>query len=358
MKIVDRYIVRSILKTAVAAIAIFALLLAAVELFMKMDQIMRGDIPINRLLIYLSLSIPEYLMMVASLSLLFATTYFYSMLSANNERIALLNAGISDMRLRVPVIILAAVLTILGLVYQEYALNRIITDKNRLELELFGLSSTSDMRNIVLKGDDGYLIYTSSFSEHNQEIYSPILVRYEGSSIILRLEAEYAEYADNGRWIFNNARIYKQDESGLRSFYEKSWEEESFNMPVHLFRSQNLSIETMEGKEARTYLQRLRQADRAGWQEKATDYYRSAFQPLAIFTLMAISALMDYRFKKSVLLFSIIQSLSVAVVYYVADMVFSIAGHQGAVAPYMTVVLPIAITLLLSFIISLISRKI
>ena len=37
MKIIDKYIVKSILKTAVAAIMIFAMLLAAVELFMKMD---------------------------------------------------------------------------------------------------------------------------------------------------------------------------------------------------------------------------------------------------------------------------------------------------------------------------------
>ncbi len=356
MKIIDKYIVKSILKTAVAAIMIFAMLLAAVELFMKMDQIMRGDIPLSSLILYLSLSIPEYLMMVASLSLLFATTYFFSMLSANNEKIALLNAGLSSWRLRIPVIVLAIILTFIGMVYQEFALNKIITDKNRLELELFGLSSTNDMRNIVLRGNNGYLIYTSAFSEENEEIYSPVLVRQENGEIMLRLEAQYASYSDDV-WHFYNARVYRRDNGQFESVFEREVVEDDFSMPIHLFRSQNLNIETMEGREARMYLKRLYSADISSWQEKATDYYRSAFQPLAILTLMVISVLMNYHFKKNVLLFSIIQSLSIAVVYYVADMVFSIAGHQGAVEPYMTVVLPIAITVLLSFIISLSSRK-
>ncbi len=355
MKIIDRYIIKSILKTAFAAIMIFALLLAAVELFMKMDQIMRGDIPIMSLLHYLSLSIPEYLMMVTSLSLLFATTYFLSSLSANNERIALLNAGLSPWRLREPVIVLAIILTLLGMCYQELLLNKVTTDKNRLELELFGLSSTQDMRNIVLKSENGYLIYTKAFSESREEIYSPVLVRYDGDRLVLRLEAESAKYSD-GKWSFKNAKLYMLTDDDFSSRLESAWIESDFDMPIHLFRSQNLNIETMEGRDARDYLKRLYIADRTEWQAKATDYYRSAFQPLAIFTLMLISVLMNYSFKKNVLLFSIIESLSIAVVYYVADMVFSIAGHQGAIAPYLTVVLPILVTAALSFVISLTSR--
>lgn len=357
MKIIDKYIISSILKTAFVAIMIFALLLAAVELFMKMDQIMRGDIPFKSLMRYLSLSLPEYLMLVSSISLLFATTYFFSTLSANNERIALLNAGLSPWRLRVPVIVLGIILTLIGMVYQDQFLNKATTDKNELELELFGLSSTQDMRNIVLKGDDGYIIYTHSFSPEREEIFDPVLVKANDEEIVMRLEADSAKYIDD-EWRFKNAKIYSLSDDSFSSRIETEWVEPDFDMPIHLFKSQNLNIETMDGRDARAYLERLYSADRTQWQEKATDYYRSAFQPLAIFTLMLISVLMNYSFKKNVLLFSIIESLSIAVVYYVADMVFSIAGHQGAIAPYLTVVLPIAVTAILSFVISLSSRLI
>ena len=80
--------------------------------------------------------------------------------------------------------------------------------------------------------------------------------------------------------------------------------------------------------------------------------------------IMAIEARMarailgeNYNFKKNVLLFAIIQSLSIAVIYYVADMVFSIMGHQGAVAPIVAVIMPIVMTILLSLVISMIGRR-
>ena len=105
MKILDRYIIKSILKVGIVAILVFALILVAVELFGRMDNIMTGSIPFKSILEYAVLSVPQYLMMVSSLAFLFATTYFLSMLSANNERIALLTAGLGKKRIALPIIV-------------------------------------------------------------------------------------------------------------------------------------------------------------------------------------------------------------------------------------------------------------
>ena len=136
-----------------------------------------------------------------------------------------------------------------------------------------------------------------------------------------------------------------------------TFEEPLFNPEPRLFRSQNTQIDTMDRATAKDYLARLLQSDRTTWQEKATDYYRRLAKPIAIFVLMVISVCINYRFKKNVLLFSVIQSLSIAVVYYVADMVFSIMGHQGAVTPLQAVILPMILTIALSAVISLLGRK-
>ena len=119
MKILDRYIIKSILKIGIVAILVFAMILVAVELFSKMDSIMTGSISFNSILQYAILSVPQYLMMVSSLAFLFATTYFLSMLSANNERIALLNAGLGKTRLALPIIILAVVISVLSIGLKE-----------------------------------------------------------------------------------------------------------------------------------------------------------------------------------------------------------------------------------------------
>ncbi len=358
MKVLDRFIVFSILKIAVITILIFALLLAAVELFAKMDQIMTGHIPTSRLIEYILLSIPQYLMMVSALSLLFATTYFLSQLSATNELIALLNGGISKFRISLPIITVAIILTLGGFVYQELLLNKIEAKHDQMEAELFGRSSTQDARNIVLQDGNGYIIYTNHFDELTNTISYPVLVYTTDGKIMLRLEAHHGQY-DEGEWKFYNAKVYDlADKNNIRAEWMNEYSPENFNLEPHLFRTQNTNIETMDGKSAREFLTRLKTVDKAQWQEKATDYYRALTQPLAILVLMIISVTMNYRFKKNVLLFCIIQSLSIAVVYYVADMVFSIAAHQGAVSPYQCVYIPIIVTLLLAWCISFLTRRI
>ena len=359
MNILTRYTLSSIIKIAIVTILIFAAILAAVELFSKMDQIMHGGVEIPSLIEYIILSLPEYLMMVASISFLFAVTYFLSTLTANNEMIPILNAGVSPVRLRRPIILLAIVLTILGSLFQEHTVIAATNRHDELETELFGASSTRDSRNIVLTDDDGFLIYTQRFSETTGEIYNPVLVRSNNGIIQSRVEADRAHFdEDKGWWIFEGARIYEINGRDVNTEYRAVYEEPLFDPEPRLFRSQNTSIETMDRTTAEEYLARLWTSDRTTWQEKATDYYRRLGSPLAILVLMFISVTMNYNFKKNVLLFSVIQSLSIAIIYYVADMVFSIMGHQGAVTPIMTVIAPLILTGLLSLVISLLGRKI
>ena len=58
MKILDRYIIKSILKVGIVAILVFALILVAVELFGRMDSIMTGSIPFKSILQYAFLAVP------------------------------------------------------------------------------------------------------------------------------------------------------------------------------------------------------------------------------------------------------------------------------------------------------------
>ncbi len=358
MRILTRYTIFSILRIAIVTIMLFALILAAVELFSKMDQIMHGSVPVPSLVEYIILSLPEYLMMVASISFLFAVTYFLSMLTANNEMIPILNAGVSPVRLRMPIIVLALLLTVLGSLFQEHAVIAAANRHDELETELFGASSTRDSRNIVLEDEDGYIIYTRRFSEATGVIYDPVLVRSSDGRIEERVEASRAHYdEEKGWWIFEDARVYTVSLSDVETRVESVYEAPLFDPEPRLFRSQNTSIDTMDRETAQDYLSRLWSSNRSSWQGMATDYYRRVASPLAILVLMFISVSMNYNFKKNVLLFSVIQSLSIAVIYYVADMVFSIMGHQGAVSPLMAVIAPIVLTVLLSLLISIFGRK-
>lgn len=347
MKTLDRYIISSIMKTSLIATLVFSFILSGVEIFQRMDSIITGGVEFLPVFFYSLLSIPQYFLMVFSISLLFASTYFQSSLSANNERIALLNAGISKWHIIKPIFFLALFLTLFSFILNETALKELESVRVRVSEELFGTTSTSDSRNIVLKSDNGYVVYTRRFIDRENRIVSPIIVEEKDGVIIKRIKADDAVYSSY--WTLNNALIYEMNGSGEFVLErESTLSLEDLTLSPEFFKANNINIETMTIKSAFEYLSRLRTSDKDAWQEKATDYLRSLFEPLSVFLLLCISASFDYNVKKNVLLFSIIESLSVAVVYYVSDMVFSIFSHQGAFHPVLSVILPVLSTIVMA----------
>ncbi len=323
-----------------------------------MDQIVAGGVGVIDVFRYALLCIPEYFILVLSISFLFASTYFQSTLSANNERIALLNAGMSKWCLFRIILILAAFLTLLGFVINESLIKQLEAEKTSLSVELFGTESTTDSRNIVIKEENGYCVYTPRFIESEERIISPLVVKEKNGEIVLRLSSRDGIY--NGKyWVFNDAIIYLKGEDGTFNVERRvEYALEDLEIESDYFKGTNINIETMSIERAFEYLKRLKITQREVWQEKATDYLRRLFEPLSILILLGISAFFDINVKKNVLLFSVIESLSVAVVYYCSDMVFSIFSHQGAFHPAFSVILPLLVTIIIAEIINELGKRV
>lgn len=358
MKTLTRYVLSSIIKTGIIATVVFSLILSGVELFQKMDSIITGGVGFFEVFRYALLCVPEYFILVLSISFLFASTYFQSSLSANNERIALLNAGMSKWCIFRIICLLAVFLTLFGFVINESLIKDLEAEKTRVSEELFGTTSTQDSRNIVITTENGYVVYTPHFIESEKRILSPVVVKEENGEIELRLSSNDAIY-NGGYWVFNDAVVYRRSEDGdFKAERSSIYELEDLTTDSDYFKGTNINIETMSIKRAFEYLSTLERTQKEAWQEKATDYLRRLFEPLSILILLCISAFFDINVKKNVLLFSVIESLSVAVVYYVSDMVFSIFSHQGAFHPGFSVVLPLLSTIIMAFIINEFGKRV
>ncbi len=72
--------------------------------------------------------------------------------------------------------------------------------------------------------------------------------------------------------------------------------------------------------------------------------------------MMVIACSMNYRFKKNVLFFSLICSICIAVVYYVIQMMTVMLADQGVIAPWLGILIPFAVILGLSGIMSIIMK--
>lgn len=359
MKIADRHIISSVLRIAIFTLAICTLMIVAVELFSRMSEIVSNSVSQTDLLRLSILGVPQYMMMVASVSFLFAVTFTLSQLVANNELIMLFNSGFSYLRVLRPIIILAVIVTILFTIFSQTVTIKASLAYDALSDELFGRSSTQDNTNITLTDIEGnQLIHASRYDDTSERLYTVLIIETEEGKVRQRISAEWGEYNEEaGCWIFHNASVFDIRESVVSSTVYSSYEASNVTLAPRLFRNNSGSIATMDHADAIAYLERIKVLDREAWQTSFTEYLERVTGALPILILILISCSMNYRFKKNVFLFSVIQSLCTAVVYYVVQMVTVIMAEQGIIHPVLSVVLPIVLTALLALLIRLLGLR-
>ncbi len=360
MKRLDRYIMFSILKTGLVTLMLCTLMVVAVELFMDMNSIVNSNAALIEIIKMAVLGVPEYMMMVSSISFLFATTYFLSQLYANNEMIIFYNSGLSYRRLIRPIIILAILLS-LGFAYlsENFFIDLMIRHDVKRE-ELFGRSSTFDNRNVNIQDtDENYMLHASAFIEASSSLNNVTIVNYKDGRIVGRVEAKRGRFDDaKGVWNFTDVNLFTFDNGTDVTVQQlSSYSDSRYHLEPRLFRNLSGTIKTMPLKDARNYLERMRRLDIKAYRENIVDMFDRLFSPYSVLILMLISCSMSYRFKKNVFLFSIIQSLCTAVVYYVAQMVLAITTKQGFSSEHVYLFGPVLVVALLVMIIKLIGIR-
>lgn len=352
MRLLDRYIAWSILKVAVVTLLLCTLMLVGVDLFSNLDNYLQNNVPWSRILMMSLLYVPESMLLALGPALLFSTTYFLSMLQANNEMISLLNAGIPYRRIIIPCMALAIVMSVGQFLFNETVAIRCSLRRDVLTNELFGQRSTYDNRNVTLSDlDGGFVIHASRYLSEERRILDVVLIlRDDQGKIHGRVDASRGDWdAERQRWIFKDATVYKIDSDGrtVESFHTAVYDELNVDLEPELFRNLSADIKTMELETAIRYLRRMKYLEPSQWAVSSTEFWERVLNCATPLILMLIACSINYKFKKNVLLFSIITSLCVAVVYYVVQMLTLIIAKQGVIPPIAGMLIPMFVIFLL-----------
>ncbi len=346
MKILDRYIGWSIIKVALMTMALCTLMLVGVDLFANLDKYLNAEVGGGAIALMCLYQVPQAIILALGPSLLFATTYFLSMLQANNEMIALLNSGIPQRRIILPCIVIAILMSLVQFAFNEYVGIPASLKREAMENDLFGQSSTYDNRNVTLSDlEGGFVIHTSRFISNEQRILNvTIVMRNEDGSIRSRVDAARGQWSEEtGTWSFSDAYVYTLDNEELTvvPVYYAQYDDPLINLEPELFRNMSADIKTMDLGTAVQYLRRMRYLEPSQWSLYATEFWERVLNCLTPLVLMLIACSINYKFKKNILLFAIISSLCVAVVYYVLQMVTLLMAKQGVIGPVWGMLVPI-----------------
>ena len=116
MKIIDRYVGKELLVTALFAVAVLSLVLVLGNVFKRLlDLLVNHDVPLEYIISFIAYILPFSLTFTIPWGFLTAVLLVFGKMSAENELIALRSNGVSIPRICVPVAVLALACTLICL---------------------------------------------------------------------------------------------------------------------------------------------------------------------------------------------------------------------------------------------------
>ena len=203
MTILDRYLVKEILKCLVIVLAVVLGLFIIVEFFNKADNFMEAGLSISRLIRYLQLRLPQIVVQITPIGVLLAVVVALGLMNKNNEIIALKSGGGSVYFLLKAVLTIAVLLGILLFLVSEIVVPITTSRANRIWLTEVKQKPlpTARQRNIWLKGDRS--IYFIKYYNPKNQSMSGVTLNYFDDKFKLskRVDANSALF-EKDKWTF------------------------------------------------------------------------------------------------------------------------------------------------------------
>ena len=205
MSIIDRLLIREILKYFTMILTAIVGIFMAVEFFEQFDDFMVAGLPFSKAMLYFSLRTPFIVSQITPIGLLLSILVVFGLMSKHNELIALRSGGVSALYLLRTVLGLSVVFAVLLFFLTDQIVPTTLSEANRIwSVEVKkrpGISARQ--RNIWIKGHRS-IAHIKHYNHQSKKV-SGITLYYFDDQFRLRrrVDAKSAVYKD-GQWLFYN----------------------------------------------------------------------------------------------------------------------------------------------------------
>lgn len=350
MRTLDRMALRSLVPVFLASLLFFVMILQLVELFSHLVRFLELEVPLASIARLQLLYVPKSISFALPIALLFACSFTLGNHYSNNELIAVFSAGISLYRFSAPLILVGALLSVGSFFFEEEVVIDTYRRQTQMTENLLNINRSFNNTKVAALSQDNRIIYHANYyNDARQELSGVVILVRDGAGRLQeRVDAERAEWR-NATWTLHEVRRFVQQEDGtVVKTTVPEYRREDLVTPPSTFQRKNRDVESMSLSEAREYVVSMRRAG-LPYREMLTDYYERYSFALTPLVVTLISAAIGGRFKKNVLLMSLLVSLGLAVVYYVLGMLSSLFAGLGVVPPLVGAWLGVVVFLVLSF---------
>jgi lipopolysaccharide export system permease protein len=328
------YLLRLFLPFFLGAVVFFVLILELMDLFGNLWRYLALDVPAALVAKVSLLYMPTCVSYALPVALLFATAYTLGSMYAHNELVAVFSTGLPLIKFVAPLVALSVLFSIGSFYFSDIVVLKTVKQKTDFSRQLLGLKVSYSNADVAVIAKDGSVVYRADYyDDATQNLSGLTIIEREGAGDpVARTEAAQARFED-GAWVLSRARRFEKTAGG-------NWKEESFGTlreaaydePPSSFRTQNRDISEMSVAELDNYVEFLRRAGLPYQAALAERHKRLAFS-FAPFIVVFISSALGGKFRKNVLLMSLLSSLVVATGYYVTQMITMLLAKTGLIPP-------------------------
>jgi len=335
MNTLNKMLIISFLQNVLVSIVFFVFLIELVDLFANLWRYLNNDASFLLILKVSYLYIPKCIIYSISPALLFSVSYTLGTYYSNNELIAIFGSGISLFKFTFPLIFAGIIFSFGSFLFNEFYVIDSIKEKNELSNILLGYSPSFSNTNITVVSTNNIIYHSDYYNDNSKTLSGLILViRDSNGNFTKRIDAEWAEYK-NDVWELNRVRIFSFDkiEKDIVETYKNSLILEYINEPPSTFKRIVKDINELKKNYAKDWIFSIKKAGLPIYREALVDYYERFSFAFTPFIVIFISSSLGGRFKKNILLMSLLSSLSISVLYYVLKMILIILSKQGYLQP-------------------------
>jgi len=320
----------------------FTLILVLGDIFANLWQYLNLEVPFGQAIRISLMYGPRALIFAIPIGAMFAAAFAFGNLGARNELIAVFGSGVPLVRFALPMLALAAVLSVGVFILEDRVAIPITKKSNMLSNKLLGIQDSKNRSNAVAISMGGRVIYVADYYDDATSTLSTltVIILNENYEFLKRIDAQQAVWDESGLWQLEECRIYSYGENGeILQLLKEEYSEELISENPDTFRLDTREIEEMTGKEARAWIAMQK---RAGLPYKVhqAEYYQRFTMALTPFLVVLFAGALGGKFRRNILLLSLLASLMLSSAWYIVRMISTLLSELGILSPIAGSVIP------------------
>jgi LPS export ABC transporter permease LptF/LPS export ABC transporter permease LptG len=355
LRILDRYVLRRMLTVFALVFSSLLLVFYIINILELIDNVIENKVPFIYVLKYDYYMTPEFIGIILPISILTAVLLTFSLMSKNNEVIAVQVSGISLLRLALPAVFLGLFLSLGTYFIQE----NILPEANKKSGQILDVihnrksfADTEFARNWLLGRENQIYFYNFYEKGKMRFINFNILYLSKDFSMLRRISARTARWQGESELLLADGfeRNFEGDyPKNYVAFVERKLK---ISEPRRFF-SQNIKFSsTMNSKELKRYIEFLKRSNSDPLRYQAQLYYNYAF-PLSSLVMVFIAIPFSFLMGNRGALFGIGIAVGISMLYWGTLGIFSSMGAMAVMSPLLSAFAPLVLFSAISFVLFL-----